>query len=196
MSVIGYEIMGQSELGTYFFENVPDGIVCPECGTCIDYSYAPTNMRIHQSRKYDIANTYDGRSLVSKRFVDYCLNELRVEEVFRSVTKDERYHYYLPKRVVPFDAARRKTRFERPCRACGGYGDITGANPVFLKISALPGVGFFRTDLAFASNQEKFPSIIVDSETKARLESQHFRGLVTFEVYSCDHEDPKWPVPS
>jgi hypothetical protein len=56
----------------------------------------------------------------------------------------------------------------KPCGICGGFESVVGATPVELITKEPLGHGFFRTDLAFGSNQEKFPLILV-GEVGAQL---------------------------
>jgi hypothetical protein len=188
--IIGNIVSGEDMFEVQFFENAPEGVRCPKCKTPLRYDYIPNNIEVPRGRKDDVVATYDLVDLYSERFVDFVEGILSPAPLFRQVSENPNYFYYVPERVVPFDAEKRQVRFETPCNLCGGYMSIAGAAPAPLKINALPGKGFFRTDLSFGSR--KWPLTIVDPELKKALEKQKFKGLHFWDVYSADHP---WPPP-
>ena len=192
--IIGHIVYGADMFETRFFENAPDGVLCPKCKTPLRYDYFPNNIEVPRGRKDDVVATYELVELYSERFVDFIESTLNSAPLFRQVSENPKYFYYLPERTVPFDAEKRQVRFETPCKLCGGYHSIAGAAPAPLKINALPGKGFFRTDLPFGGGfyGHKWPLVIVDPELKEVLEKEKFRGLSFVDVYSADHA---WPPP-
>jgi hypothetical protein len=185
MMVIGYAILGNSSNdGSFFYEKTPDGVLCPACGTCQNYSYAPTSIDISKSNKYDVSYTHDLRKLFSQRSTDYVRNELRAENEFIPIqTHSSVYFYMFPQPVIRFDVERRKTKFVNHCDTCGGYESIVGAYPGYYQISEPVGPGFYRSDIAFSSGSSKFPMFVVGEKWKEKLESQKFRGITFEEVY-------------
>ena len=182
--IIGYTISIQNHYNTYFFNgNEPKGILCPKCGSCLDYSYSPKFMDIEPSKKYDAAYTHDLRDLFSERFFIFCRDVLKIGHIFNPIrTRGEVVYYMFPTRILEFDYVRRETRFDRVCEQCGGYSDITGATPVFLKNHKPIEAGFFRTDIAFGSGRSKSTLILFGMEWKRLLVSQKFKGIYFREI--------------
>jgi hypothetical protein len=188
--IIGHVVSGEDMFETRFFENAPEGTRCPKCDTPLRYDYIPNQIEISKKQKNDVVATYELVKLYSERFVEFIESIVKPAPLFRQVSENPKYFYYLPERVVPFDAEKRKVIFENPCNLCGGYMSIAGAAPAPLKINALPGEGLFRTDLVFGSR--KWPLTIVDPKLKGALQKQKFRGVHFGDVYSEDHI---WPPP-
>lgn len=182
--ILGYVVSGKSSNDGMFFDgSEPAGVLCPNCGTCLNYQYAPSMIDIHPSKKYDVSYTHDLRRLFSSRFVEFCRDKLHADDTFQLVkSKSMDLFYMIPSRVLEFDVERRRTRFDKPCSLCGGYESVTGARPAFLKANKPIGPGFYRSDVAFASGKSKFPLFFVSTEWKELLASQKFRGIEFEEI--------------
>jgi hypothetical protein len=186
--IVGYILSGNSSNEGVFFDEVQiQDRLCQHCGTCFDYNYAPASLKIHPSKKYDVSYTHDLRDIFSERFVEYSKEVLNAENDFSRIDLGHSFVYYMmPSSELEFDTERSKTRFVKPCEACGGYEAVVGSKPAFLKRRDAIGIGFFRTDVSFASGKSKHPLIIVGPEWKGLLESQNFRGLVFRPVFGID----------
>ena len=155
--ILGYSLLAQDN-GAHFFDDVAEGVLCPNCGTCLDYSWHPVELCFSKkTATKDVSYTYDNRLIVSRKFKDFCINQQYPG--------------------IPFDNERRKTRFIGKCELCGGYESIVGAYPTFLRCTAEIDDGIFRSDLAFASGKEKFPVIIVGPETLRKMKAAKLTGL-------------------
>lgn len=176
---IGYVFKSKScNHGVFFDGGEPAGVLCPVCGTCKDYNYAPGYIDIHPSKRYDVSYTHDLRLLFSSRFVDFCLDYSFVEDRFYPVkTSGSDLYYMIPSRVLEFDVERRKTAFNSLCGVCGGYESIVGARPAFLKKGEVIGQGFYRSDVAFASGKSKFPLFFIGEDWRNSLASEKFSGI-------------------
>lgn len=108
--------------------NAPASGRCASCGRLLDSGWIDPLFLIAE-RRFDLSFTYDGYCIVSERF--------------RSVVADRGARYVpLPsepsffalfsRQRVPFDAARRQTRFTNRCSECGRWHDVAGATPAFL----------------------------------------------------------------
>lgn len=182
--ILGYVMKAKDcNDGMFFDGNEPTGVLCPKCGTCLNYHYVPSAIDIHPSKKYDVSYTQDLRDLFSERFVAFCRDALRSDEDFKLVKSANMDLFYMfPSSVLEFDVDRRKTSFEKPCSVCGGYESVVGARPVFLRSKEPIGPGFHRSDVAFASGKSKFPLFFVGTEWKELLASQKFRGIEFDEI--------------
>jgi len=177
--ILGYILRQRHSNDANFFDgNEPSGVLCQNCGSCLDYNYYPKFIDINPSKKYDAVYTYDLRELFSESFFVFCRDVLKIGHIFKPIqTRGETLYYMSPTHVLEFDYIRRKTKFEKTCEQCGGYRDIVGATPAFLKNHKPVEAGFFRTDLAFGSGKSKSPLILLSSEWKKLLVSQKFKGI-------------------
>jgi hypothetical protein len=178
--MIGASVLSAQDNNTFFFEDpLPDGVCCPQCGTCLDYAYAPRKLSYGPLRRYDVSYTYDGRLILSARAVDKLGLRDRPEEIHLvELEHNPSVYYAMPTRVIAFDPAARQTRFEEPCACCDSFESVVGATPAYLKGNGLPGRGFFRTDLAFASGREKTPLVLMDDETAKTISQARLSGRV------------------
>ncbi len=186
--VIGYTISGD-DCGAWFFRTAPDDVICPKCKTCLNYDYTPENVAPLNKAKGDVIATYDNQLLYSQKFVDFVRGIIPFVPRFVRVCTKPDYYCLNPEVSVPFDSVKRGTRFGKKCDLCGNFMWAAGARPAVLKINALPGKGFFKTDILFGG-PEKGPLIIVDIELKKALERQNFKGVYFDKVYSADSP---WP---
>ena len=151
---------------------------CTNCGELLAKWDEPlTGLRI-KKRRYDISCTYDGVTVVSHRFKDvYETNNLTGLK-FIPLPDDPDFFQIQATDIVPFDANRRGTRFEKQCSVCGHYKSVVGATPVYLKDgSSIPDKGFVRTDLEFASDDEKSPLFLCGQTAGGILNAAKLKGL-------------------
>ena len=152
---------------------------CSVCGEILNKEELPlTGLRVRKRRTYDISATYDGVLVVSAAFVELydrhgwtglTLTPLPDDPTFSSVVAIEK---------VEFDVERRGTRFIDFCATCGRYKEVIGAHPVYLKPgNVIPDTGFVRTDLEFASGDEKGPLILCGRSVGQILQRGALRGL-------------------
>lgn len=156
-------------------DGVPHLATCRTCGRKIDLTYINPAFRA-TGRKRDISTTYDGYTLVSIRFRNFCESQRWTGLEFVTLPADREFFVLRIQSIVAFDAERRGTRFEELCPTCGAFYSVVGATPVFLKDvkSPLQG-GFFRTDLEFASGPEQYPLELVGVDVAAVLRHSVFR---------------------
>lgn len=173
--IVAYALGGPDNGGHYFRE-APDEVFCPDCGSVIDRDYTPRTLgRVKPI--YDVASTYDNHYIVSLKFKEFC-ERARIKDLdFIKVNESPLLYDLRSRLVLPFDAARRKTRFENYCRTCDQYEAVAGATPVFLTGITHPiENGIYRTDTNFGSGREKWPMIIVGVKTKERMQLEKFKG--------------------
>ena len=174
-NVVGYAVFGHDNR-TYFFHDPPPGVLCPRCKTVLNQQFRPAHLPLRTGM--DISSTYDNVQVASERFVEVCREHALPGVTFhRFEGKNGSYYFVESERVVTFDAERRGTRFESRCPDCGNFESIVGATPVYLSHGGPLERGFFRTDLAFGSNEGKRPMLLVDSETAALLKSLKLAGM-------------------
>jgi len=178
--MIGYALYGPDN-DSHFGDDASPESRCPACGYIFDRTYISPTLKIRR-RVYDFSHTYDYGHIVSRKFAEFCIRASYDELTLKPLEADPEFLLLsVASPPVPFNHARRGTRFEDQCSACGVFESVVGANPIFLNVSGLErDDGFFRTDLEFGSGNGKSPLIIVGPATKERLEKERFTGL-TFE---------------
>ncbi|HRI68290.1 MAG TPA: hypothetical protein PK156_28870 [Polyangium sp.] len=137
---------------------------------------------IHRrKKKYDISGSYDGVDVASRRFKDLYERSGMTGLQFKELGDDA--FAIRATNVVAFDAVRRGTKFEKKCDACGIYESVTGATPVYLLPGeVVPDMGFARTDLEFASGDEKHPLLLCGEGVAKILWAAKLKGIVLQKV--------------
>jgi len=171
----------------YFFEGRTDVKRCPVCkellakweeDLTVNHLVVPIQRR---KKKYDISSSYDGVEVVSRRFKE--LYEHSAMTGLRFVDLGDEAFAIRATNVVAFDAERRGTSFHKKCEACGRYESVTGATPVYLLPGEIvPHMGFARTDLEFASGDEKGPLLLCGDEVAKILWAAKLKGIVLQKV--------------
>jgi hypothetical protein len=135
-----------------------------------------SNVMIPRRLKLDVSASYDGVDVVSPRFRELYERAGMSGLEFIPLTND--FWSVRALAVVVFDARRRGTRFENQCEACGQYESVIGSSPAYLVGgSEVPDMGFARTDLEFASEDEKSPVLICGDAAAEVLRDANLRGL-------------------
>lgn len=159
-------------------DGVAHPATCATCGRKIDPTFINREFRAGK-RKRDITGTYDGYTIVSARFREFCKQQQWPGMKFVPLPADKDFFVLQLSKILPFDAERSETRFEKPCPKCRAFYDVVGATPGYLRgISKPIKEGFFRSDLEFASGPEQSPLIIVGVETAQKLKEQKFQKYV------------------
>lgn len=151
---------------------------CTTCGELLSKWDEPLPGLKIKKRKYDISCTYDGITVASNRFKEvYDANHLQ-DLRFIPLPDDPSFYQIQARAIVRFDAEQRGTRFEKICAVCGQYESVVGATPVYLRQDeSIPKSGFARTDLEFASGDEKHPLLLCGVDAGEILKSAKLRKL-------------------
>ena len=173
----GYIVFGQHN-GSFAFYGRSDVRRCEKCGELLakwDESLAGLKIK---RRKYEVSATYDGVTVVSRRFQSvYDSNRLE-GLVFQELPSAPDFLAVMATDVVQFDAKERETRFINKCPVCGRFEEVIGATPAYLmEGEVVPDRGFVRSDLEFASFDEKGPLILCGPAAGEVLKKARFRGL-------------------
>jgi len=157
--------------------DAPHPATCPNCGRKVEPTYVTPTFRVkHRSR--DVTVTYDGYTLVSKRFRDHCLEAAYSGVLFLPLPADADFFVIGSDRVIAFDVERRRTRREKYCEVCHAFNTVAGATPVMLRDVTAPLLdGFYRTDIEFGSAHEQHPLMLVGTLTGQALKQAKFRNL-------------------
>jgi predicted RNA-binding Zn-ribbon protein involved in translation (DUF1610 family) len=154
---------------------------CPTCGYRLDF-FAHNPQYGLRSADYDLCATYDGQLIGSLAFKRFCEEQNYSSIIFREFDLDEIHFHVIFENIVPFDAIRRKTRFEKLCPTCGNYESVVGAKPAYLRLSSPLVDGLYRSDLLFASGNEKGPAEFAAVCTKEKMLAAGIRGVTFHEA--------------
>lgn len=196
--MIGYSVYGQKN-DTYAFreypqltkyqrihqELVPDmsgvsvqGVArCEKCGDLLDKWDNSLSGIVIKKRKYDISSTYDGVVIVSQRFKSVYEAGGLSGLVFRQLPDDAGFFAIRASKVVEFDAERSKTRFINQCPRCGQFESVVTPYDYLKEGSEIGEREFVRTDLEFASGDEKHPLLLCAEGAATILTSARLKGL-------------------
>lgn len=150
--------------------NVPK---CEKCGYRTDYRY--TNLDFRLKRKtMDFSSTYDGITIVSLKFKEFCLrygyDNLRFVELPESPGF---FQFYVEGNIIEYDAG----ESERLCDACGLYESIV--QPIIKCNGTTEPLsdGFYQSNLWFGSGNEKSPLTIISPATKEKLAREKLKNI-------------------
>jgi hypothetical protein len=172
-----YHIGGNASNNAWFFENAPEGVLCPQCGSCVNETCVPRLLEIHKSKKYDISFTTDLQTIVSETFLAL-LESCGITNISRPIqtTIGTMYQLVVNDYAI-FDSEKRETRFLEMCSVCNQYYEVIGATPVFLKGFSVAGKDIYRTDLKFGTGDRKLWLLICSEQVLETLKKQKLRGL-------------------
>lgn len=151
---------------------------CKSCGELLTkWEECPDDIEI-RNKSYDVSLTYDGVVVVSEAFRQVYdkggLTGLR----FKRLRCTPPLYYVWATRSVEFDSERSGTRFFDRCGSCGRYKTVVGTTPVFLRPESFVGSReFVRTDIEFASGDEKHPLLLCGGNAARALNSRDLKRL-------------------
>lgn len=175
MVSLGYSFYGHDNQSYMFIDGHP--FACEQCGSKYLNTYNP-EMKL-KKKTFDFSATYDGYTVVSKRFVEFLIDkEYHRLNIYPLINHSEFFYFdefSLPK--VKFDIKRREVEFTGECNVCG-YNPAYGVTPAYLKNLDKPiERGFYRTDIIFGDSGKEGPLLIVGVETYKELRAEKFKGM-------------------
>lgn len=179
-----YEVSGH-DMDLYFFRGRKDVQRCEACGELlVKWDEVLESVPISKFRKHDVGTSYDGVQIFSRRTKTVYEQAKMTGLKFIPLAHPELFAVQATT-IVHYDSVRRGTQFEKLCNVCGRYRSIIGANPVYLKPgTSVSALGFARTDLEFASGDEKSPLLICGDEAATILRAAKLKGLELRKVTS------------
>ena len=153
---------------------------CSNCGLKID-TVLNLEMDLNMT-KYDFSVTYDGYTIVSSGFKEFCEKEKIKNLTFIPLKLNNDFWLFDTKNIVEFDKEKRDTQFINLCFQCNQYQEIIGANPVALKNDEKINEGIFKTDLEFGQKNSKSSLFIAGIETAKKMKEMKFMGIYYEEV--------------
>lgn len=189
--LIGYDISGYDN-DSYMcgscdklFPELTDIPKCPKCGYRTDYRYTNKDFKLKR-KTMDFSSTYDGVTIVSRRFKDFCVRNEYDNLVFVELPKSPFfYQFYINGNVLEYDAGEK----HKYCKTCGQYESVVV--PI-IKLDRITGPlkdGFYQSDLWFASGNEKHPLTVISPETKLKLESEKIKNICMREIIKRGYDN-------
>jgi len=179
--LIGYEILpwdnqswmtGSSEK---LFPELTDIPKCLVCGYRTDFRYTNLNFKLKR-KSLDYSGTYDGITIVSKKF-KICCEELGYSNLFFIALPKAPgfFQFYIKDNFISYSAHRK----EKLCEACEQYESIIGPTIDLHNVHEPLEDGFYQSDLWFASGNEKSPTYLIGPETMAKFKGAGLKGIST-----------------
>lgn len=175
--IVAYRLSPE-ENASYMYLGAPGPRRCPACGSVLDRNFV--NQAFKLKRKvFDFSYTYDGCCIVSLRFREAC-ERLGLDGLtFLEIDAEPKWFRLIVEKVLAFDTARRRTRFENQCAMCGKFESVAGASPAILKGVMSPVLeGIYRTDIEFGTKDEQHPLLIAGIDTARKLRKEKLTGLL------------------
>ena len=151
---------------------------CSKCGRKIDHEYIDPKFRLRK-KSMDISSTYDGYTIVSEKFKNFCENH-SINGIEFIVLPSQPKHYWLVVRdTLEVDTTKSLgIRFLYHCDLCKHYAGVFGTSSLRFKGVELPIThGIYRTDLEFAQAHQQSPVIIIGTEVRNEIKLEKFKGV-------------------
>jgi len=178
--IIGYEISGYDNnsymTGSWnkFLPEINSIIAkCDKCGYKLDYKFINPHFKL-KKKTLDISSTYDGVTIVSLKFKEFCLRYGYSNLEFIELPSEPNFFFFAIKNKLLTYNYSLKEKF---CEKCGQYESITGPYLNVDKINEPLPDGFYQSDLWFASGNEKSPVILIAPSTKINFDKENFKNI-------------------
>lgn len=182
--IIGYEISGydnDSYMTGSCDKLFPELITIPKCDKCgyrTDYRF--TNIDFKLKRKtLDFSSTYDGITIVSLRFKEFCnrygYENLEFIELPKSPTF---FQLNIQGNIIEYEAGLK----ENLCDKCGQFESVVAPSMKLDNLLETLNDGFYQSDLWFASGNEKTPIIIISPTTRENFLKENFKNICFTEI--------------
>jgi hypothetical protein len=151
---------------------------CPKCGRKIDHEYIDPSFQLHK-KSMDISSTYDGYTIVSKKFKIFCANHAINGIEFITLPSQPKHYWLVIRNILEVDKSKSLgIRFLYYCDLCESYAGVFGTSRLRFKGVESPIIqGFYRTDLEFAQAHQQSPVIVVGTEVGTAIKAAQFKGV-------------------
>lgn len=150
---------------------------CEACGGLLAKWEEPLAGLKIKKRRFDISSTYDGVDVASQQFKDVVESNGLTGLAFTPLPDDNAFYSVRATHTVQVDPEKSMTRFVNKCPSCGIYESIVGPYTVLKEGESVPQRGFAKTDIEFASEDEKHPQLLCDQEAANVLAAANLKGL-------------------
>ncbi|QTE23355.1 hypothetical protein [Polaribacter cellanae] len=174
------EIIGKALDGldndTHMYPNRDFPNKCIQCSTPLNKGINPQYKL--KKKQYDLSHTYDGYTIVSERFKQFCLKNNFKGLVFSPLPNDKNFYVFRSNNIFEIDPIRRKVKFDRYCDKCKRFTSVAGGTPAFSKYSdkKLKNT-IYRSDIEFGGIYELSPFLIISLEVFELIRKEKFKGI-------------------
>lgn len=187
--IIGYEISGYDNDSNMtgscdkLFPELTTIPKCEKCGYRTDYQY--TNIEFKLRRKtMDFSSTYDGITIVSLKFKEFCNRYGYKNLEFIPLPKTPNFfQFIIIDNVLKYSASNK----ENFCDKCGQFESVVGPSIILEELEEPLADGFYQSDLWFASGNEKSPKMIISPLTKEKLALEKFKTICLNKIEKNSH---------
>nr|WP_321373393.1 hypothetical protein [uncultured Bacteroides sp.] len=168
--------------GEHMYKGLPP-YVCPNCHTLLKRTIN-LDYKIKQ-KSGDLIHTYDGYCIVSEAFMLFCKSNKYPELEFVQLPQSPNYYYFNPKKIFYTDAERRHVQFINPCKYCGGYEEVIGSTPNYIKqgIDIQSDDFICRSDYEFGTGERKSPLIVIGLETEKKIKLAKLKNIYFAKIF-------------
>ncbi len=183
--IIGYEMTGYNNdsFMTGSCEKLYDLPFLPKCNKCgyrTDYRYTNKDFKLKR-KTLDLSSTYDGITIVSLKFKEFCNRYGYKNLVFVELPKSPYFfQFYIEGNFLKYDA----TLKEKFCDNCKFYESVIGPSIQIDNFKNPLEDGFYQSDLWFASGNEKSPVLIISPATKENLTKEKIKNICLSKIES------------
>jgi len=173
----------EEERQFYSWRFIKDGAqhpsTCKKCGRKIDPDFIDPDFFLRK-KNMDISSTYDGYTIVSKKFKDFCERQSEVISGVEFIALPSQLDHYrlVIRNIIDVDKSRSiGIRFLYYCDLCHKYAGVFGTGKLRFKNIESPILkGMYRTDIDFAQAHEQHPVIIVGLELANKIKDAKLEG--------------------
>ena len=181
---IAYEISGYDNYSYMtgscdkLFPEIKHVPKCNKCGFRTDFRFS--NLKFKLKRKtLDFSSTYDGVTIVSLKFKEFCHRYGYKNLKFIELPKSPMfYQFYVEGNICNYNANLKKNL----CTACNQFESIIGPSFNLEEVNEPLNDGFYHSDLWFGSRNEKSPIIIISPKTKMLMAKEGFKNICFNEI--------------
>lgn len=139
-------------------------------------NYVTEKFRVKRAN-FNLSYTYDGGTIVSQKFRDFCLRNKYSTLKFYQLKKQKNLYLLKCTKIIAYDIEQRQTRFEEFQPDCQMYNSIAGATPICLSSKNKLEDGFYRTDILFGGGYEQSPILLIGTETFKKMQTEKFTDI-------------------
>lgn len=141
--------------------------LCSECGVKKRSGFINEEFKV--IKKFDYSSTYDGYTIVSKAFKEFC-EKLNLSGLsFYQLKQEKGYFVFDTDNVLKVEQDPEFIKKINLCKTCGVYSTVTLTGIPLAKIDKPLQIGIYKTDLEFASTFERAPIIIVSLDIQNNI---------------------------
>ncbi|MFH1026487.1 MAG: hypothetical protein V1791_00645 [Pseudomonadota bacterium] len=155
--------------------------ICQKCGRKTDQSFFNPKFNLCKKRM-DISSTYDGYTIVSERFRQFCISQKLNSLEFVKLPSQPGHYWLRVHNVLVIDREKStEIQFRHHCDLCNSYAGVHWtswpAKICFQDVESAILTGIYRSDMEFADSHEQSYLTIVSFDLVTAIKAQKFKGI-------------------